>query len=97
MSWQERSACAIGCANYSDVVEHSPSPDVPTPLLPPTLTEASDGLNRDPGKYLVTYDLTADEKQVNVANMTINFAAFIFQVQNSTDSYFFVKVRYLSG
>jgi hypothetical protein len=86
-----RPNCATGCGIYSDVIASPPSPVLPTPLLPPGLTEASTALERDPGIYRVNYDL-ADQKSQAPSDVTSNFTAFIFQVQNGTRSHYYFKV-----
>ena len=88
---QVKSYCTDGCVVYSDVVESPLSPILPTPLLSPTLTEASMALDRDPGIYRIDYDLT-DQKSQATADVTSNLTAFIFQVQNGTRSHFYFKV-----
>ena len=88
---QVKSYCADGCTVYSDVVKSPPSSTLPNPLLSPGLTEASIALERDPGIYQVNYNLMEQKSQA--MNVTSNFTAFIFRVQNVTRSHYYFKVR----
>ena len=86
-----RQSCVAGCGIYADVITSPLSPSLPTPLLPPGLTEASTALERDPGIYRVDYDL-ADQKSQAARDITNNFTTFIFQVQNDTRSHYYFNV-----
>lgn len=86
-----RSSCVAGCGIHPDVITSPLSSSLPTPLLPPGLTEASTALERDPGIYRINYDLM-DQKSQAATDITSNFTAFIFQVQNGTRSHYYFKV-----
>ena len=90
---QAKSSCVSGCNTYSNLIEQTSANmyTLPKPVLTLQMSEASTALDRDPGIYLVDYNLQT--QLLNTGKTTNNFTAFIFRVQTATTTHFYFKVR----